>query len=38
MRFEACTSIHERCKSVNERKRFGDYEGDSVIGSGNCVL
>lgn len=37
-RFEKCLSIHKRCKSANERKRFGDYEGDSVIGSGKCVL
>jgi IS30 family transposase len=38
VRFGGCTSIHERCKSANERKRFGDYEGDSVIGSGKAVL
>lgn len=37
-RFEQCRSIHERCKSANERQRIGDYEWDSVIGSGTCVL
>jgi len=37
-RFEQCRSIHERCKKANEKKRFGDYEGDSVIGSWKSVL
>ena len=31
-------SIHQREKIVNERKRFGDWETDSVIYSGKSIL
>ena len=37
-RFKTSTSIHSRCKSANQRRRYGDYEGDSIVGSGKCVL
>lgn len=31
-------SIHQRPDVVNKRQRVGDWETDSVVGSGKCVL